>query len=152
MKYKTKTLTEKLKFYIDKETGCHILTNIKVDKFTYSTMISHKGKRMPVQKHIYIEKFGEIDTKMVIYHTCGNPLCINPKHFILEKSHLTNKERKKLGIPAREMPKVKRKLTPEQVREIRSSPLGYYLLSKKYGVHKSLIYLVKKGKLYKDVL
>ena len=44
-----------------------------------------------------------------------------------------------------------RKLTPEQVREIRNSPLGSKMLAKQYGVSRTTIREVKQRIRYRDV-
>lgn len=50
-----------------------------------------------------------------------------------------------------EKPNGRRKLTDDQVREIRSSSLSYSKLSKKYGVSISVLQKVKHHQTYKDV-
>lgn len=52
-----------------------------------------------------------------------------------------------------QMPKLKhRRFTPEQVREIRKSPLSDTELAKKYGVARAVIYQIRKRKSYKEVI
>lgn len=43
-----------------------------------------------------------------------------------------------------------RKLTPEQVAEIRQSTESQPTLAKKFGVAKSLIFQIKSGKIWKE--
>lgn len=51
-----------------------------------------------------------------------------------------------------EKPNRKRKLTDDQIREIRSSNLSYSQLKKKYGVCVATLQSIKAGKTYKHVL
>jgi hypothetical protein len=51
-----------------------------------------------------------------------------------------------------EINKQKRKLTDEEVREIRVSSLSCVKAGKKYGVGKSIIHHIRKGNTYRDVV
>ena len=58
--------------------------------------------------------------------------------------------RRKQGIP--EKPKSSRKLTDDQVREIRECDLSYSQMAKKYGVSVNVLQKVKAYQTYKDVV
>lgn len=62
---------------------------------------------------------------------------------------LDAKMRKEAGITMK--PSKARKLTDDQVREIRSSDLSYSQLSKKYGVSINVLQKIKHYQTYKDV-
>lgn len=62
---------------------------------------------------------------------------------------LDAKIRKEAGITMK--PSKARKLTDDQIREIRSSDLSYSQLSKKYGVSVNVLQKIKHYQTYKDV-
>ena len=51
----------------------------------------------------------------------------------------------------RAIPKRARKLTDEDVREIRSNPIPGPVLAKHYGVTQKVIYSIRKGESYQHV-
>ena len=82
----------------------------------------------------YILAHGEIEKFSVIMHTCDNPSCVNVEHLRLG-SHLENQRDKMAkGRGNNGERHYKAKLTDEQVREIRSSPLLQRELAKKFGI------------------
>lgn len=89
---------------------------------------------------------------LVVRHTCDNRVCVNPNHLILG-THANNVqdcvERGRRAV-GRDMPHAK--LTEEIVREIRSSDLSAYALSKKFGVGHSTVDRVKRGLKWKHVV
>lgn len=47
-------------------------------------------------------------------------------------------------------PSRRRKLTPEQIAEIRDNPVGLSVLAKHYGVDRKTIWYIKNGYTYKE--
>lgn len=48
------------------------------------------------------------------------------------------------------LPSRRRKLTPEQIAEIRDNPVGLSVLAKHYGVDRKTIWYIKNGYTYKE--
>ena len=91
--------------------------------------------------------FGKIPKNMLVCHHCDNPLCVNPKHLFLG-THKTNAiDREKKG---RSKIHGVQKLNVKQAREIRHSPLSQIKLAKKFGVSRTTIANIKKGKAWKN--
>lgn len=95
----------------------------------------------------------------VVMHDCDNPRCINIKHLSPGTFDLNNKDRARKGRSTQHL-HAKRRLTDEQVRDIRDtfvkgapkgSECGVMALARKYGVDPNVIYQITSGRTYKDV-
>lgn len=88
-----------------------------------------------------------------VCHTCDNPACINPDHLFLGDAMDNHQDmvRKGRGNYAR-IAKRMRKLKPQQVREIRVSPLSQVALGSLYGVSSGTIGQIRRRQQYKDIL
>lgn len=88
-----------------------------------------------------------------ICHRCDNPRCVNPRHLFAgtmadNMRDMKEKGRLKPGtenLTGRGAPK---KLTAEIALAIRCSPLSQKKLGALYGVDRTLIYQIKKGKIW----
>ena len=95
--------------------------------------------------------------KQFVLHRCDNRKCCNPDHLFLgsmRDNQLDAYQKKR-----REQPKSKHanaKLTPEQIKEIRSrydaGGIGQIPLSKEFGVSQRAISLIVRRETYKDIL
>jgi Pectobacterium phage endonuclease len=91
---------------------------------------------------------GEIPPQMQIRHTCDNPPCCNPAHLLLgtqAENCLDMVKRRRHG---------REKITPDQVRYIRSFPWKRGLitmLAKKFDVHPQTITEIRHGRQRRDV-
>lgn len=92
-------------------------------------------------------------TGYMVCHSCDNPACINPDHLFLGdamKNHLdmVSKGRGNYARIAKSM----RKLSPQQVREIRASSLSQVALGAQYGVSSGAIGQIRRRQQYKEIL
>lgn len=90
---------------------------------------------------------------LLVCHECDNPACVNPEHLFLGTSmtnHLdmVKKGRGNYARAARKM----RKLTDQQVREIRASTLTQLQLAEIYGVSGGAIGHARRKQQYKEVV
>ena len=91
---------------------------------------------------------GRIPKGLHVLHRCDNPPCVNPSHLFLG----TNADNvADMNAKGRQRPGLPRKLTPDQVREIRSSCLSPKELGRMYSVSVTLILRVLNRKTYKEV-
>ena len=102
----------------------------------------------------YVAFIGKLKSpKVFVCHTCDTPSCANPYHLFagssLDNSHdMIRKGRGNYAKIAKRM----RKLTPEQVLEIRSITGKFDPeISKMYGVSISTIRLIRAGLQYRDI-
>lgn len=82
---------------------------------------------------------------------CRNPSCINPAHMRYGTHQENMRDRGLDGVSYKGEDNPNSKLTIEQVREIRSSPLNTVQLGKIYGVGKSQISKIKRNEMWKDI-
>jgi hypothetical protein len=137
----------------DPETGCWTWQANK-DKDGYA-MLWH-GKRNIRASHAALLLVGKTVPKgMYACHSCDNPKCVNPDHLFV----CTPKENQQdsLGKGRRDLRATdgekhpSHKLTAEQVRHIRSSDERGTDLAARYGVNKSLITAIRKGRKWAHV-
>ncbi len=98
---------------------------------------------------------GPIPDGMHVLHKCDVPACVNPDHLFLGNRHdnmsdCVRKGRHKIPHHAGEKNKAA-KLTDAAVRKIRKSSDSTSTLAKKYGVDYTLIWQVRKRKIWKHV-
>jgi hypothetical protein len=121
-------------------------------------MIEENGKRRPhkVPRLICEATHGKPPTtKHEAAHECGNGHlgCVNPKH-LTWKTHVENmRDMIAHGTSTKDKPnKSARKLSNEQVAEIRASKVPGRKLAKSYNVGKTTIGSIRQGLYYKETL
>lgn len=110
--------------------------------------IYNKGKRILVHRKAYIDAYGDIPVGMYVCHQCDNKLCINPEHLWLGTPKQNTKDAHIKGrVPYgcnKGIPR-KRKLTDQNVLDIRGSKQTLKELAILYGVSITTISLVKRN-------
>ena len=138
---------------VDPKTGCWNWQGGKRRGYGRLTIGSRaSGDRRTVSAHRYaFEVFkGPITEGLHVCHSCDNPSCINPDHLWqgTKQENTDDRERKGRNRPPKGEKNGAAKLTTEQVTEMRnlhSSGVGYYRLSKRFGVNKkTVISAIKK--------
>lgn len=122
----------------------------------YRFNVKHEGKSYPVRVHklaAYL-KFGEDAFVFLVRHLDGNSLNNKDENLALGNGSdnafdRPSSERKAHSYKAS---KVLRKLTDDEVFEIRGSSESLRVLASRFGVVKSTIHNVKSGKLYANVM
>lgn len=93
---------------------------------------------------------GQIPNGLWVLHKCDNPSCVNPNHLFLgthtDNMRDMNQKHRRNNVGERN---AMSKLTIEQVQEIRLSGDKQRELASRFGVHQSLISLIKSGKIWK---
>lgn len=93
---------------------------------------------------------GSVPDGLEVMHKCDHRACVNPDHLSLG-THAENME--DMTIKRRQSYGESRwsaKLTEQKVVEIRESAQSAKVLSKKYGVSKPTIYLIRSKKIWKE--
>jgi len=110
--------------------------------------------RMKAHRLFYRAFIGDIPYGMMVCHTCDNPTCVNPAHLFL----VTAKDNAEDSVEKRRQYMGDKhhlaKLTAVQareIRELRGNGSTYESLAKRFGVTKSCIYSVCKGKTWKYI-
>ena len=91
------------------------------------------------------------DESLVVMHLCDVPLCCNPAHLRLGTTQENNADRDSKGRQQHGERHHATKLTEDQVREIRKSPLSLAFLGKRYGITKQSVKAIKDRRTWKHV-
>jgi hypothetical protein len=118
--------------------------------------VSHGGKMMTVRRLMF-ELQGKAVDGYYIAPRCGNFRCVNPDHAIArtKKAHhkLMNQNADPNGmlriIKLQQVSRGRRKLTDEQVQQIRSDPRPSRAVAAEHGVSKGLVCLIRAGKAHR---
>lgn len=106
------------------------------------------GKTKWAHRWAWINQYGPIPSSVVIRHKCDNPACVNIEH--LEPGSQWDNVQDCIKRGRFVKPRIgenhpMHKLTDEQVKDIRQSPLLQRTLAKKYQVHPGTISKIKGG-------
>ena len=115
--------------------------------------IQYQGKRTRVHRVSYLLTHGTLDDNLLVLHRCDNPRCCNPSH-LRQGTHEENMiDRVERGSRrGREVHQPHhRKLTPDQVRYIRTRPYPQRKLCVMMGVSRDVIKKIQTGKTYTDI-
>ena len=132
------------------ESGCWEWLGCK-DVGGYGRVTLKKTNRL-AHRCMYEHMNGEIPDGAHICHKCDNRSCINPEHLYLgtHQDNMKDRDAKGRGVVPRGEHHHKAKLTWARVREIRSTEEPANALAKKFGVCKSTIERVRRGRFWKS--
>ena len=106
------------------------------------------GRMMLVHRLAWQQERGEIPPRMLVLHNCDNPLCIEISHLKLG-THKDNAAdmiaRERWGKTHRPHTRV-RKLTDDQVREIRAADGKVTDIASKYGISHTTVCDIRNRK------
>lgn len=123
-------------------------------QFTYGYKLKRAHR---VSYEVFI---GPIPAGMFVCHKCDNPPCVNPSHLFLGTLGDNNKDMrlKQRGFvpePVRGSKHHSAKLTEQDVIDIkgllRSGEISQAEISRRYGVSKTLVSRIKKGKVWATI-
>lgn len=117
------------------------------------TRMVGQDRPVSVRRFIWERKNGDLKTVEVIKMTCENPACINPKHMkkVLINSHRKGEvkpiaTRMRIAVAMRKL----RKLSMEDAQAIRASTEDLKTAAERYGVTRSNISFIRRGKTFRD--
>lgn len=141
-------------------TGCWIWAG-HYFKSGYGCFAKFKFKGRKAHRASWVVHHGEIPDGMYVCHKCDNKYCVNPDHLFLgtAKDNIQDYWRKGKGKApkqeswqkARGIRHGRSKLSEEQVFFIKTNYASNKELAKMFGVDASLIYLIRKGKIWRHI-
>lgn len=120
--------------------------------------VSHGGKMMTVRRLMF-ELQGKAIEGYYIAPSCGNFRCVSPEHAIARTNAAHIKRMNQNVDPngllrlikLQQVARGRRKLTDEQVQQIRSDPRPSRAVAAEHGVSKGLVCLIRAGKAHRAV-
>ncbi len=133
------------------ESGCWIWTK-SINRSGYGKT-KVRGKDVTAHRWSYELHKGPIPDGLHVCHSCDVRACVNPAHLWLGTHKDNNDDMIKKGRQATHIPTPTRKLTEDEVREIRAKRgiVRIVDLAKQYGVDYSNISRIHTGKHYAHV-
>jgi hypothetical protein len=138
------------------ELGCWEWKGTR-DKAGYGRFKYHQ-KTVSAHRSAYTVWIGPIPDTLLVRHTCDNPPCINPKHFVLgtDKDNAKDREERNPGRQSKGENNGSSILTSDQVLEIRRTYPQRTISRKQfaalYGVGEGTIKAIMRGKTWRHLL
>lgn len=134
--------------FVNKTESCWLWTGGKIRGYG---QFWDGSRYIRAHRHAYITAKGPIPPGLFVMHSCDTRDCVNPSHLTLgtlsdNNRDMTEKGRRALGERAG-----RAKLTADQVREIRRSPLTQREIAARYGISQGTAGYAKSGKSWKHV-
>lgn len=123
------------------ESGCWLWVG-PINKYGYGDDRFNEHRR--AHRQSWIHHYGEIPEGMLVLHKCDVRSCINPDHLFLGTHKDNTQDMIKKGRKAYSAPP--KKVTDEQVKEIRESNLKGVELQKIYKISSAQISRIITGK------
>ena len=132
---------------VDLSTKCWNWTG-HIHKTGYGVYRSESAHRFSFE-----QSFGAIPDGMMALHRCDNRRCVNPAHLFIgtAKDNSDDMYAKGRARPARGEDIASSKLTSAEVLAIREDALVAKEIASKYGISRTLVYLIRKKKVWAHV-
>lgn len=109
-------------------------------------VISHGYRNLYAHRIAYEDAKGTIPEGLQVCHSCDNTICCNPDHLFLGTIQENTQDSLEKGRRARGTKNSQNKLTELQALEIRASTESGVVLGVRYGVSRTQISNIKRGK------
>jgi hypothetical protein len=133
-----------------REGECLVAAAGHPDRSGHRRLWAH-GRLVGVHRLAWQEANGrEVPPGLLVRHSCDNPPCIEPSHLLLGTVADNNRDRDERGRhrALRGSENGRAKLTEAQANEIRLSGASGPVLAARYGISRSTVSLIRKGRRY----
>jgi hypothetical protein len=139
--------------YRNPESGCWEYQKSKT-WCGYGRLSTWRGRRgVLAHRASYEALVGPVPDGAVVMHACDNPCCINPGHLSLgtQSDNCRDRNAKGRAVDNSGTANGRARLAPKDVIFIRSSTDGLASLARRFGVGKTTIEHIRKGRTWKHV-
>ncbi len=116
--------------------------------------VQDDGKTKRAHRYSWALRYGTIPKGKLVCHSCDNPKCVNPAHLFLGTPADNSRDMVRKSRQAKGERNGMSKLTTAKVLEIKkllSVDHTHINIAKRFGVHQTLISLIKRGLAWKHV-
>jgi|DEB0MinimDraft_6_1074348.scaffolds.fasta_scaffold137259_2 hypothetical protein len=131
------------KFIPEPNSGCWLWTAAVRKPTEGYGAFYYKGRHHPAHRISYMLYKGGVPGDVHVCHTCDTPECVNPEHLFLG-THTDNMRDKVAKGRFRNGDRNKR-VTDDEVEDIRASSETGVALARRYGISQSLISMIRSG-------
>jgi len=110
------------------------------------------GKTAYAHRVAYEIANGPFQKEAFVMHSCDNRKCVNPDHLSLGTFDLNMADMVDKGRQTHGAKNPHAKLTPDQVREIRSAVGTHKEIGALFGVSQPLVTMIRSGRIWKTCL
>jgi hypothetical protein len=110
------------------------------------------GKTAYAHRVAYEIANGPFPKEAFVMHSCDNRKCVNPAHLSLGTFDLNIADMVDKGRQAHGVKNPHAKLTPDQVRRIRSAVGTHKEIGAQFGVSQPLVTMIRSGRIWKTCL
>jgi hypothetical protein len=132
-----------------KDDGCWMWKGYRHHKYAPYGWFWFKGKYEYAHRMAWRLFRGEIPKGLFVCHHCDVMGCVNPDHLFLGTQDDNMKDAAKKNRPVGN--RKGRRLSEDNVSEIRFGVGTYEELARRFGVNRQIIWRVKTGREYKDL-
>lgn len=134
---------------VDEESGCWNFAGA-INSSGYGS-VGIGGKTISAHRLAYEAANGPIQGAWSVCHHCDNRACVNPAHLFLGTTADNMKDRDQKGRGRKWHSVESRKLTPEQVREIRGRTDSTSALAARFGVSSQTVWAIQVGRKWRTL-
>jgi hypothetical protein len=144
-----RTSVERFWSKVAKTEGCWNWTGALAGH--YGQCRSAPNVKVPAHRFSWVIHFGAIPDDQMVLHRCDNRICVNPGHLFLGDARTNMRDMVEKGRHPKQLASYRAKLTPADVRAIRSSSATTVSLARMHHVDPSTIRAARKGLAWKNL-
>lgn len=117
----------------------------------YGAFSPRRGQMFRAHRYAYECVHGPIPRGMHVLHSCDTPLCVNPDHLRVGTQRQNSADMRSRGRSLTGQRNAQSKLDDAMVMQILAYPKGYDLTARRFGISRSVIREIRKGRAWRHV-